>query len=344
MSRNYKILIIEDEPEYLKNIHNVLQKERGFDYDNIFPRYENVEDFTREIEEKIIDDTSITNLSDFIITIIRERKIDALIIDLQLDDRKALRQHLSSESSNNESSKKNINRSEGIRLIRELKNDDSVFLQHIPIIIFTGLDTQELAPWIKSLNIQIVEKHSSTNISNAKNRLSKDIFSNLDDHVSRYKQLKAAVSSNSVLADKLDLLLKLQTDTYRKVLSIDDRTEIIEYTTKKIVTSLPIITKKAQAKKLIEDWGKDDVFKDIMGNSLPLVQKSWADKIENMKDGLEEKTIKEITTFVYESGKEALLTYIDNEAGINDKHTKLQKIERYTIMLSEKLKDISTNS
>ena len=204
----------------------------------------------------------------------------------------------------------------GAELIAMFLNSDDDRVRFIPKIILTGAtNTDKLDALVKQEVKIVIEKKGNDYykllVKNSMNKTMQEftkLYRELIEHVQYKKELE---------------------DIKNKVLNI-------ETVVKVVASSLPRITDKKSANKLIANWEENDSFKNAMQDQFPStidnLFSSVKDKIEKLKDGATEN----ITEALLEQVKE----YIDQEAEISGEETKMIKFFKYSAYVLEEIERV----
>ena len=138
------------------------------------------------------------------------------------------------------------------------------------------------------------------------------------------------------LQTQSNLLGKIQITTS----DIKERTQLIEIITKATAKALPKITDNVKAKKLIEDWGKDNNLKNALGNEFPDLPKGLYEKMKIIVDTFKDEAKDDLVETIYNTGKEYIINYLDTEANVTDDDTKMIILTKYAALLTERIVSI----
>lgn len=195
----------------------------------------------------------------------------------------------------------------------DVTNKDSFFSQNIPIIMFTGVDVKE----DEYENSAYKDKLPTHFLS--KNKIANDGLINIiEEEISKYFTLTSSMKIEENIQDILDITK----DTNGKLTEISVIVKIIAKT-------LPKLTDKSKANKIIEEWEQDENFKREMDSYFPAKSDGLFSKLKDFKD-----TVKENAA---EALYEQAIDYFENEADIEDEDTKMVKYLKYSAYIIEKI-------
>lgn len=195
----------------------------------------------------------------------------------------------------------------------DVTNKDSFFSQNIPIIMFTGVDVKE-------------DEYENSSYKNklpthflSKNKIANDGLKNIiEEEISKYFTLTSSIK----IEENIQEILDITKDTNSKLTEISVIVRMIAKT-------LPKLTDKTKANKIIEEWEKDEDFKKEMDGYFPIARDGLFDKLKDFKDLAQENAA--------EALYEQAVIYFEKEAAINDEDTKMVKFLKYSAYIVEKI-------
>lgn len=145
------------------------------------------------------------------------------------------------------------------------------------------------------------------------------------------------IDAGEITNEQIIGTLQIQSNILEKIkittTDIKERTKLIEIITTATAKALPKIADKEKAKKLIDEWEKNDSLKNALGTDFPEIPKGLYDQMKKLVDGFNENAAKDIGELLYEAGKE----YINEKADINDEDTKIVILMKYSAFFTEKV-------
>jgi len=198
----------------------------------------------------------------------------------------------------------------GAELISQLLKHN--LYKYIPKVIFTGIeDFSDIGPMVEQ-EVKIIIKKPSDRAKYEDTLIKEKINITLPVFAELYENLSNAIN----ISGRLD--------------NIDYKLSSIQIITQQIAKTLPKITDKSKANKIIAEWEQDEVFKKEMDSYFP-----------DKRDGLFNK-LKDFKDYVQENAAEALyeqaIVYFEDEAEINgDDDTKMVKFLKYSTYIVEKI-------
>lgn len=201
----------------------------------------------------------------------------------------------------------------GAELIDTFLKSDEDRVRFIPKVILTGAtNTDKLNALVKQEVKIVIEKKGND-----------------------FHKLLVTNSMNKTMQEFTKLYRELieHVQYKRELEDIKNKVSNIEIVVKVVASSLPKITDKKSAKKLIENWEENDSFKNAMKEQFPStidnLFSSIKDKIEKLKDGATEN--------ITEALLEQVKVYIDQEAEISGEETKIIKFFKYSAYITEEI-------
>lgn len=198
----------------------------------------------------------------------------------------------------------------GAALIRNLLHHN--IYKYTPKVIFTGIeDFSDIDPTVEQ-EVKIIIKKPSDR-ANYENTLIKEKMNiTLPVFAELYENLADAINISS----RLD--------------NIDCKLSTIQIIVQQIAKTLPKITDKNKANKIIDEWEKDDDFKEVMDGYFPNKVDGLFNKLQDFKDIVKENAV--------EALYEQAIVYWEHEAEINaDDDTKMVKFLKYSTYVVEKI-------
>jgi len=329
-----KVLIVDDDSQNIKTIRNALC-DLTFNADNIFPNKNDNDTFSEKISELATDKNSIRIFSDMK-EIIKKDLTDIIFLDLQL-------------TTANGGEKAGYTTGEAI--IELFAHSEEPLLSSLPIVIISKYEKRDIKDGMPKIKPFFHLKKPKTSFD-------KDSFidsieeNNIKDYlpifIKNYRKIRDSQEYKDDVAfinrkldslnyhDKLENIKSTVENIKSATMDISERVQAIEIVTKSIAMALPKITDKSKAKELIEEWEKNDTFKEILGEKFPEKSKPLFDKFKSAVENITDKGIEDITAIVYEAGKE----YLDEQAEIDkDEDTKIVKLLKYSSYFTEKVTD-----
>jgi len=198
----------------------------------------------------------------------------------------------------------------GAELIRHLLNHN--IYKYIPKVIFTGIeDFSDIDPTVEQ-EVKIIIKKPNDRAKYEDTLIKEKINITLPVFAELYENLSNAINISSRL-DNIDYKLT--------------STQII---VQQIAKTLPKITDKNKANKIIAEWEQDEVFKKEMDSYFPDKRDGLFNKLKDFKDNVQEN--------VAEALYEQAIVYFEDEAEINaDDDTKMVKFLKYSAYIVEKI-------
>jgi len=198
----------------------------------------------------------------------------------------------------------------GAELIRHLLNHN--IYKYIPKVIFTGIeDFSDIDPTVEQ-EVKIIIKKPSDRAKYEDTLIKEKINITLPVFAELYENLSNAINISSRL-DNIDYKLT--------------STQII---VQQIAKTLPKITDKSKANKIIAEWEQDEVFKKEMDSYFPDKRDGLFNKLKDFKDNVQENAA--------EALYEQAIVYFEDEAEINaDDDTKMVKFLKYSAYVVEKI-------
>ncbi len=198
----------------------------------------------------------------------------------------------------------------GAELISHFLNHN--IYRYIPKVVFTGIeDFSDIDPTVAQEVKIIIEKPSDR--ANYENTLIKEkINITLPVFAELYENLSNAINISSRLDD------------------IDYKLSSIRIIVQQIAKTLPKITDKSKANKIIDEWENDDDFKKEMDCYFPNKRDGFFNKLRDFKNNAQENAAEAL----YEQAVE----YFEKEAEIDsDDDTKMVKFLKYSAYIVEEI-------
>lgn len=193
----------------------------------------------------------------------------------------------------------------------------SKFLNHpiyryIPKIIFTGIeDYSDINPIVVQEVKIIIKKPNDrtkyeTTLIKEKINITLPVFAELYEN----------------LCNSIDITSRLD--------NIDYKLSSIQIIVQQIAKTLPMLTDKGKANKIIEEWAKDEAFKKEMSIYFPEKMDGLFHKLKDFKDIVKENAA--------EALYEQAVNYFEKEAEIDsDEDTKMVKFLKYSVYIVEQI-------
>lgn len=198
----------------------------------------------------------------------------------------------------------------GAEIISKLLNH-SIY-KYIPKIIFTGIeDFSDIDPIVEQEVKVIVKKPKDR--AKYKDQLIKE---KINITLPAFAELYENLCNSIQISSRLD--------------NIDYKLSSIQIIVQQIAKTLPRLTDKGKANKIIEEWAKDEAFKKEMSSYFPEKMDGLFDKLKDFKE-----TVKENTA---EALYEQAVNYFEKEAEIDsDEDTKMVKFLKYSVYFVEQI-------
>lgn len=184
--------------------------------------------------------------------------------------------------------------------------------RYIPKVIFTGIeDFSDIDPTVEQ-EVKIIIQKPSDRLKYEDVLIKEKMNDTLPVFAELYENLSDAINISSRL-DNIDYKLT--------------STQII---VQQIAKTLPKITDKSRANKIITEWEQDEDFKKEMDSYFPDKRDGLFNKLKDFKDVVKENAA--------EALYEQAIVYFEDEAGINgDDDTKMVKFLKYSTYIIEKI-------
>lgn len=188
------------------------------------------------------------------------------------------------------------------------------FYLQVPKIIFTSKD-------------DIKTKYENVAWVLNKNTLSNDKFiKDLENKINTYMQNISENKQIYILDDIYSLLKEIDGD----VKNIKENTKLIS---KMIAKSLPLLTDRNKAKKIIDSWEEDPDFGNIMKDCNIKEPENLFKKLKTLKEKFTDKTKENLSEMIYEEATQ----FFESEADIDEKDDRLTKFLKYSAYIVEKI-------
>lgn len=182
----------------------------------------------------------------------------------------------------------------------------------------------------------------------------KMIFTSKDDIKTKYENIAWVLNKNTLSDEKFieDLENKINTymqnisehkqiyildDIYLLLKEIDGDVKDIKKNTKliseMIAKSLPLLTDKKKAKKIIDYWEKDPKFKDIIKDCNIKKPENLFGNLKALKEKFTDNTKENFAEMLYEE----VTQFFESEADIDEKDDRLTKFLKYSAYAVEKI-------
>jgi response regulator RpfG family c-di-GMP phosphodiesterase len=205
---------------------------------------------------------------------------------------------------------KNNKGGSGAELISEFLNHN--LYRYIPKVIFTGIeDFSDIDPTVEQ-EVKIIIKKPSDRAKYKDKLIKEKINVTLPVFAELYENLSNAINISS----RLD--------------NIDYKLTSIQIIVQQIAKTLPKITDKSKANKIIDEWLQDESFKKEMDCYFPDKRDGLFNKLNDFKDSIKENAA--------EALYEQAVNYFESEAEIDaEDDTKMIKLVKYSAYIAEKI-------
>lgn len=191
------------------------------------------------------------------------------------------------------------------------------FCSYIPKIIFTSKDDiktkYENIAWVLNKNTLCDKKFKK----------------DLENEIKTYLENISKNKREYILNDIYLLLKEVNND----VKDIKENTKIIS---QMIAKSLPLLTDKNKAKKIIERWEQDPEFKYIMKDCKIEKPENLFNKLNTLKEKLTNNAKENLAEMLYEE----VTQFFESEAEIDEKDDRLIKFLKYSTYAVEKIGEV----
>jgi hypothetical protein len=198
----------------------------------------------------------------------------------------------------------------GAELISQLLKHN--VYRYIPKVIFTGIeDFSDIDPIVEQ-EVKVIIKKDSDRSKFEDQLIEEKINITLPVFAELYENLTDAINISS----RLD--------------NIDYKLSSIQIIVQQIAKTLPQLTDKDKANKIILDWEKDESFKEEIGLYFPTKRDGLFTKLKDFKAVVKENAVEA----VYEQA----VKYFEEEAEIDsDEDTKMVKFLKYSAYIVEQI-------
>lgn len=188
------------------------------------------------------------------------------------------------------------------------------FCSNVPKIIFTSKD-------------DIKTKYENVAWVLNKNTLSDEKFiEDLENKINTYIQNIAENKQIYILDDIYSLLKEIDGD----VKDIKKNTKLIS---QMIAKSLPLLTDKIKAKKIIDSWEQDSDLSSIMKDCNIRKPENLFEKLQSLKVKFTDNAKENLSEMIYEEA----IQFFESEADIDEKDDRLTKFLKYSAYIVEKI-------
>ncbi|NQY24856.1 MAG: hypothetical protein HRT41_12560 [Campylobacteraceae bacterium] len=332
-SNNIKILIVDD------NFNNIVEMRKGleyFDIDplNIYPDKSKLRSFSNKIREYATNNQS-SNIFRELKTIIKDKKIDLLFLDLNL------------------TSDENPKETTGEEIIELFMNSNEQFLINIPIIIVSMYSKEEIREGSPKL-VPFLHIKKEDNGFDRERFIEHIKNSKLDEYwkllIQNYRKIRESIKYKQDLEyikykletlnyeDKLNQVIETMNTINEKSLEVNEKLQTIELFSKSIVKVLPELANKANISKVINSL-KEDGLKDILGAEFPDdLRNSIYKKLKGIVNKKGEDSVKDL----YGEIKDVVKDYISDGANIETGDNIVEKTGKLTGYLYGKTVELLT--